>query len=132
MQRTTRTAAILAAFSLSYLLDTASLAIAADTKSPSAYGYKAWAVDVLRPNGHARSLAAKRADGNLCNQRAMGVAPDNQTAYNNVLYKCMSDHGWKIVRTERVAPVAATASEQERLKILDDDAAINFGISHQQ
>jgi hypothetical protein len=66
----------------------------------AAYGEKDWAVDVLRPHGHARSQAVKQADGATCNNLAMSKARYNQAAFDRIFYQCVSDHGWKIVRTE--------------------------------
>jgi hypothetical protein len=55
---------------------------------------KAWVVDTLRPNGRARGQAEKLADGATCNNLARSGAPYDQGAYDSILDKCMSDHGW--------------------------------------
>jgi hypothetical protein len=75
----------------------------------AASGEKDWAVDVLRPHGHARSQAVKQADGATCNNLAMSKARYNQAAFDRIFYQCVSDHGWKIVRIEP-APARASSS----------------------
>jgi hypothetical protein len=45
--------------------------------------------DVLKPGGHARSMAAKLADGRAC-----GVSGDTITGLMPAFQKCMSGRGW--------------------------------------
>ena len=85
------------------------LTIGNAASASAAYGEKDWAVDVLRPHGHARSQAVKQADGATCNNLAMSKARYNQAAFDRIFYQCVSDHGWKIVRTEP-APARASSS----------------------
>jgi len=75
----------------------------------AASGEKDWAVDVLRPHGHARSQAVKQADGATCNNLAMSKARYNQAAFDRIFYQCVSDHGWKIVLIEP-SPARASSS----------------------
>jgi hypothetical protein len=75
----------------------------------ASYSAKDWLVDARRPHGQARSQAVKLADGQTCNKRAMSLFPHDQAAFDNLLYKCLSDHGWRVVRTER-APAQSEGS----------------------
>jgi hypothetical protein len=45
--------------------------------------------DALRPNGHERSAAARRADGRDC-----GAGPDLTIGFMPAFQKCMSGKGW--------------------------------------
>jgi hypothetical protein len=47
--------------------------------------------DVLKPGGHARSMAAKLADGRAC-----GVSGDTITRLMPAFEKCMSGRGWTL------------------------------------
>jgi hypothetical protein len=47
--------------------------------------------DVLKPGGHARSMAAKLADGRAC-----GVSGDTITGLMPAFQKCMSSRGWAL------------------------------------
>lgn len=51
--------------------------------------------DVLKPGGHARSAAAKFADGRAC-----GATADHTIhTIMSVFQKCMSSRGWVLITT---------------------------------
>ena len=52
--------------------------------------------DTLRPNGHERSMAAKRADGAECGAERGGRSFSDAAAAN--MQQCMSGHGWVLAR----------------------------------
>ena len=50
--------------------------------------------DTLRPDGHQRSMAAKRADGRKCGAERGGRSFHDATAPN--MQQCMLAHGWAL------------------------------------
>jgi hypothetical protein len=50
--------------------------------------------DTLRPNGHERSMAAKRADGAKCGAERGGRSFSDAAATN--MQQCMSARGWTL------------------------------------
>jgi hypothetical protein len=50
--------------------------------------------DTLRPNGHERSMAAKRADGAKCGAERGGRSFSDAAATN--MQQCMSARGWAL------------------------------------
>jgi hypothetical protein len=91
------------------LLCGALMLLTASSAANAGAGAKDWLVDALRPHGHARSQAVKQADGATCNNLAMSEAPYNQAAFDSILYQCIRQHGWRVVRTEQ-APARASSS----------------------
>jgi hypothetical protein len=50
--------------------------------------------DTLRPNGHDRTMAAKRADGRKCGASRSGRSFTDASAPN--MQQCMLAHGWAL------------------------------------
>jgi len=81
--------------------------------------------DVLMPNGHARNMAAKRADARACGAPNMQVSDADFPRVND----CMRDHGWvidHIVRSRAENERAASNStpypqNQQVWQGVDDD-----------
>jgi hypothetical protein len=47
--------------------------------------------DTLRPNGHERSMAAKRTDGRKC-----GLSRQNMFSHGDAFVRCMQTYGWTL------------------------------------
>ena len=47
--------------------------------------------DTLRPNGHDRGMAAKRADGRKC-----GLTRQNMFSDGDAFLRCMQTYGWAL------------------------------------
>jgi hypothetical protein len=75
-----------------YLSTIAIVSLSTDVLARSAYY-----TDILRPNGHERTMAEKLADGHACGATRNGQYNSrNEAAFR----KCMSAHGWQLERVE--------------------------------
>jgi hypothetical protein len=72
--------------------------------------------DTLRPNGHDRSMAAKRADGRRCGASPGGRSFDEAKAPN--MRDCMWTRGWAL---DHIIPDPPTAHAHARNS--DDDSS---------
>ena len=75
--------------------------------------------DTLRPNGHERSMAAKRADFRKCGADRGGRSFNEATAPN--MQQCMFARGWALdhvvrdIAHARRSPSEETSAEQSRI-----------------
>jgi hypothetical protein len=67
--------------------------------------------DTLRPNGHDRSMTAKRADGRKCGAAPGGRWFDEAKAPN--MRECMLSHGWALDRIIPDPPTAHTRNSAD-------------------
>jgi hypothetical protein len=93
--------------------------------------------DTLRPNGHDRSMAAKRADGRKC-----GLTRQNMFGDGDAFVRCMQTYGWALnhvvpdqssryidpdsgMSCQNIGGVAVCDPPQGTVKYYDPDQGLN-------
>ena len=76
--------------------------------------------DTLRPNGHERSMAAKRADGVRCGAARGGRSFSDAAATN--MQQCMSARGWALAHIVPDAPTRHARSSRDTYTPVDNSS----------